>query len=219
MRRLLLALLALLVALPCLAPPAQAATPSALNHLGSATRALIVTSKSWTATSGTATAWQKVNGTWHVARGAMPVRVGRTGFKTSRYEGDGSTPAGRFHLRYAFGSAPNPGSRIGWRAVVPNSCWSGERADYNHWAHRVCTSRDENLYASRRTAYRYAIVVGFNDNPAVWGRGSGIFLHQTLNQATSGCVAFSATNINYLVRWMTPGTWLVMGPESYVARL
>ena len=103
--------------------------------------------------------------------------------------------------------------------MVANSCWSGERADYNRWVHRVCTARDENLYASRRTAYRYAIVVGFNDSPAVYGKGSAIFLHQTINQATSGCVAFSATDITYLVRWMTPGTKIAMGPESYVATL
>lgn len=216
-------LLAVLVALPVLltAGPAQAATPPALNHLGSATRAVIVTGRSASSTTGTATAWVKSGGSWHVARGPMAVRLGRNGFSSvsRRHEGDGTTPAGKFHLRYAFGSAANPGAQLRWRALVPYSCWSGERADYNHWAHRVCTARDENLYASRRVAYRYAIVVGFNDNPVVYGRGSGIFLHETVNQATSGCVSMSEANISFLVRWITPTTWLLMGPESYVAHL
>jgi L,D-peptidoglycan transpeptidase YkuD (ErfK/YbiS/YcfS/YnhG family) len=176
-----------LLLLVLLAAPADAATPPVLGHLGSATRALIVTGPTASSTTGTATAWQKVNGTWHVARGSMPVHLGRNGFRSasSRHEGDGTTPAGKFHLRYAFGSAPNPGSRIGWKAVVPQSCWSGERADYNRWAHRACTSRDEDLYASRRTAYRYVVAVGFNDNPAVYGRGSAIFLHQSSTRPTS----------------------------------
>lgn len=213
-------LLPLLVLL-AFATPAQAAMPSVLDHLGSATRALIVTGPTASSTKGTATAWQKVNGGWHVARGSMPVNLGRGGLRSasSRHEGDGSTPAGRFHLRYAFGSAPNPGSRLGWKSLVPHSCWSGERADYNRWVHRVCTTRDEDLYAARQTAYRYVVAVGFNDNPAVYGRGSAIFLHQTLGVATSGCVSFSASDITYLVRWITPDTWLVMGPESYVSHL
>lgn len=221
MHRLHRLLVTLLVAVPLAlsASPAQASTPSVLNHVGSTTKVVIVTTPSWTATSGTATLWQKVNGSWRAVRSAMPARVGRSGFKTDRHEGDGSSPAGKFLMRYAFGSRANPGVHIGWKALVPYSCWSGERADYNRWVHRVCTSRDENLWASRAVAYRYAAVIGFNDSPVVWGKGSGIFLHETLNRATAGCVALSEANLVATLRWMTPGTKIVMGPQSYVARL
>ena len=212
-------LLTVLLAVPLALVPttANAAPPTVLSHVGSTTKVIIVTTKSWSATSGVATLWHKRNGTWVAVRADMAARVGRSGFKTDRREGDGSTPAGTFVMRSAFGSQANPQSAMPWRALVPHSCWSGERADYNRWVHRVCTSRDEDLWASRAVAYRYAAVVGFNDNPAVWGKGSGIFLHQGTGRATIGCVSLSNNDIIATVRWMTPGTKIVMGPESYVA--
>lgn len=210
----------LLVAVPLvLASPASAAPPGVLNHVGSTTRVLIVTSKTWTATSATGTLWQKSGGVWKAVRSGMYARVGRSGFKTDRREGDGSTPAGVFVMRSAFGSRANPGTRLAWRAIVPRSCWSGERPDYNRWVYRVCTSRDEDLWASRAVAYRYVAVVGFNDAPAVWGKGSAIFVHETLGIATSGCIALRENDVIASLRWMTPGTKIVMGPESYVAKL
>lgn len=215
-RRALLALLLLALVLVDCATQAQAAAPNALNHVGSATRVVIVTTSTWSSTAGRATLWEKRSGSWVAVRANMYARVGRTGFKTDRHEGDGSTPAGKFPMRFAFGSQPSPGTRIAYRTVVPRTCWSGERSDYNTWVHRVCTSRDEDLYRARASAYRYAAVVGFNDNPAVYGKGSGIFFHQTLNQATSGCIALAANDIIATVRWLAPGSLVIMGPQSYV---
>jgi L,D-peptidoglycan transpeptidase YkuD (ErfK/YbiS/YcfS/YnhG family) len=222
MRRALPFLLALLAAVPLLASPAGAAGhPGVLDRMGSATRVIIVTTPSWRATSGGATLWQKSGTTWRAVRAGIPVRVGRSGFQTAnaRHEGDGTTPAGKFPMRFAFGSRPNPGVHVGWKSLAPRTCWSGERRDYNTWVRRTCTGRDEDLWAARAVAYRYAAVVGFNDNPAVWGRGSGIFLHETLNRPTAGCVAMSQANLLWTLRWMTPGAWIVMGPQAYVDRL
>ena len=218
MRALLAGLLAVVPLL--LTPQAQAAThPAVLDHQGGVTRVLLVTSTSWTSTYATATAWEKRNGEWVAVRKDMPARVGRSGFKTDRREGDGSTPAGQFFFRSAFGSQPDPGNRLPWRDLVPRSCWSGERADYNTWVHRVCTSRDEDLWASRGTAYRYAAVIGYNDRPAEWGKGSGIFLHQTVGRPTSGCVALPANDVVAMVRWLNRNAKVVMGPQSYVNSL
>lgn len=215
-RRALLALLLLVLWLLGCATPAQAAPPSALNHVGNATRVVIVTTSTWASTAGRATLWEKRGGSWVAARANMYARIGRAGFKSDRREGDGSTPAGKFPIRSAFGSQPSPGTRLAYRTVVARTCWSGERRDYNTWVHRVCTSRDEDLYRARASAYRYAAVVGFNDNPAVWGKGSGIFFHQTLNQATSGCIALGGNDIIATVRWLAPGSLVIMGPQSYV---
>lgn len=214
-------LVGLLVAVPLLtAAPAQAAGhPAVLDKQGGVTRVLLVTSASWTSTYATATAWEKRNGAWVAVRRDMPARVGRSGFKTDRREGDGSTPAGQFFFRSAFGSQPNPGNRLPWRDLVPRSCWSGERADYNTWVHRVCTSRDEDLWAARAVAYRYAAVIGFNDRPAEWGKGSGIFLHQTTGRATAGCVALPQNDVIAMIRWLNRNAKVVMGPQSYVDSL
>jgi len=219
--RRLIALAALTLPLALTSTPALASYPNVLDHMGSATSVAIVTTSSWHSTRGGMTLWQKSGTGWHAVRAGIPVWVGRNGFQyaTRRHEGDGTTPAGKFPMRFAFGARANPGAKLSWTALHSDSCWSGERMDYNTYVRRTCTSRDENLWASRAVAYRYAAVVGFNDNPAVWGRGSGIFLHETLNQATSGCVSMSETNLLWTLRWMPKGAWVVMGPQAYVNAL
>ena len=87
------------LAVPLGAVPAQAASPpNVLNHVGSATKVLIVTSKTWTSTTAIGTLWQKRGATWVAARSNVYARIGRTGFKTDRHEGDGTTPAGTRRL-------------------------------------------------------------------------------------------------------------------------
>jgi L,D-peptidoglycan transpeptidase YkuD (ErfK/YbiS/YcfS/YnhG family) len=215
------ALLALVVPLLLIGTPAQAAYPKVLDHMGAATHVAIVTTTSWRSTRGGMTLWQKGSTGWHSVRNGIPVWVGRNGFQyaTRRHEGDGTTPAGKFPMRFAFGARSNPGALLGWTQLHSDSCWSGERKDYNTYVRRSCTTRDENLWASRALAYRYAAVVGFNDNPAVWGRGSGIFLHESLNQPTHGCISMSETNLLWTLRWMPKGAWVVMGPQAYVNSL
>jgi L,D-peptidoglycan transpeptidase YkuD (ErfK/YbiS/YcfS/YnhG family) len=216
------AVLVLLLPLLLSTTPARAASyPHVLDHMGPATKVAIVTTPGWKSTRGGLTLWQKYGSTWRAVRAGIPVWVGRNGFQygTKRHEGDGTTPAGKYPMRSTFGSRANPGVHLPWNQLHSNSCWSGERRDYNTYVRRTCTARDENLWASRAVAYRYAAVVGFNDSPAVWGRGSGIFLHESIGKATSGCVSMSETNLLWTLRWMTPGTWAVLGPQAYVNSL
>jgi L,D-peptidoglycan transpeptidase YkuD (ErfK/YbiS/YcfS/YnhG family) len=96
----------------------------------------------------------------------------------------------------------------------------GERADYNRWAAgRRCSRRDEDLWRSARVAYRYAAVIDFNDRRPVWGRGSGIFLHQQTGGPTAGCVSLREADLLAVLRWLRPGTRIVMGPAGYGRRL
>jgi L,D-peptidoglycan transpeptidase YkuD (ErfK/YbiS/YcfS/YnhG family) len=216
-----LAVLALSVPVLLRATPAQAAYPRVLDHMGAATHVAVVTTPSWRSTRGGMTLWQKYGSTWRSVRDGIPVWVGRNGFQYAprRHEGDGTTPAGKFPVRSAFGARADPGARLSWTSLHSDSCWSGERRDYNTYVRRACTARDENLWAGRAVAYRYAAVVGFNDSPAVWGRGSAIFLHESLGQPTSGCVSMSETNLLWTLRWMPKGAWVVMGPQAYVNTL
>jgi L,D-peptidoglycan transpeptidase YkuD (ErfK/YbiS/YcfS/YnhG family) len=155
--------------------------------------------------------------------GAWPhaVRIGRNGFSARRHEGDRTTPAGSFGFVYGFGSHRNPGMRgFGWRPLAPGSCWSGRRADDNRWvAGRRCTAHDENLWASRRVAYRYAAVIDFNYQRPVYGRGSGISLHEQTGGPTAGCVSLREVDLVAVLRWLRPGARIVMGPSGNLARL
>lgn len=206
---------------PAEAAAGSATAPERIRGLRGATQAIVVTSASWHATHAVARVYRRVGSRWRLVRGPMPARVGRNGFSAYRHEGDGTTPAGVFGFVYGFGSRPDPGVRgLGWRRLGRGSCWSGLRGDYNRWvAGRRCTARDENLWKSRRVAYRYAAVIDFNYRRPVYGRSSGIFLHQQTGGPTAGCVSLRATDLVAVLRWMRPGVRIVMGPAGYVARL
>jgi L,D-peptidoglycan transpeptidase YkuD (ErfK/YbiS/YcfS/YnhG family) len=206
------------------AVPAGAAMPPAPARIASlrgATQAIVLTSGSWHATRATMRAYQRVGGGWRLVRGPMPARIGRNGFSARRHEGDGTTPAGVFGFVYGFGSRRNPGMRgFGWRPLVGGACWSGRPADYNRWVvGRRCTPRDEDLWRSRRVAYRYAAVIDFNYRRPVYGRGSGIFLHERTGGPTAGCVSLREADLVAVLRWLRPGARIVMGPAGYVRGL
>jgi L,D-peptidoglycan transpeptidase YkuD (ErfK/YbiS/YcfS/YnhG family) len=212
----LAAALALALSLP--AAPARAADPERIDSLRGARQAVVVTSTAWRSTHVMVRTYQRVDGRWRLVRGPMPGRIGYNGFSTNRREGDGTTPAGTFKFVFGFGSRPNPGLRgYVWRPLRPGACWSARRADYNRWVTRGC-SRGESLWKNRRVAYRYAMVIDFNYRRPVWKRGSGIFLHQQTGGPTAGCVSLGARDLVAVLRWIRPGTRIVMGPAGWVHR-
>jgi L,D-peptidoglycan transpeptidase YkuD (ErfK/YbiS/YcfS/YnhG family) len=193
------------------------ARPERIAGLRGATQALVVTSVTWDSTRAHLRAYRKVGGRWRLVMGAMPARVGYNGFSANRREGDGTTPAGTFGFVYGFGSRPNPGMRgFAWRPLRPDSCWSGQRHDYNRWVTRPCT-RGESLWKNRHVAYRYAAVIDFNYRRPVYKKGSGIFLHQQTGGPTAGCVSLSERHLVRVLRWLRPGTRIAMGPARYLA--
>jgi L,D-peptidoglycan transpeptidase YkuD (ErfK/YbiS/YcfS/YnhG family) len=153
----------------------------------------------------------------------MPARVGRNGFSRpeTRVAGDGTTPIGNYGFVFDFGSRPDPGVEgFEWRHLRPGDCWSGIRRAYNRWVERApCASGDEDLWVSAGRAYRYAAVIDFNYRRPVFGRGSGIFLHVATESPTSGCVSLPERNLLAVLRWMRPGTRILIGPTSWLRSL
>jgi L,D-peptidoglycan transpeptidase YkuD (ErfK/YbiS/YcfS/YnhG family) len=197
------------------------ATPGRIGTLRRATRAIVVVSRSWRTTRAVLRTYERARpgDRWRLVRGPMPARIGYNGFSANRREGDGTTPAGTFGFVYGFGSRPDPGMRgFAYRRLRPSSCWSGSRADYNRWVTRRCT-RGESLWKNRRVAYRYAAVIDFNYRRPVYGKGSGIFLHQQTGGPTAGCVSLRPRDLVAVLRWLRPGTRIAMGPARYLDRL
>jgi L,D-peptidoglycan transpeptidase YkuD (ErfK/YbiS/YcfS/YnhG family) len=208
-----------LVTAPASAEPSP--LPSRIRSIRHATQAIVVSSATWHSTRADVRIYERVKGRWRLVRGPMPGRIGRNGFSAPgrRHEGDRTTPAGTFGFVYGFGSRPDPGVRgFKWRPLKPGACWSGKRADYNRWVRRACTRHDENLWKYRKLAYRYSMVIDFNYAHPVYGKGSGIFLHQQTGRATLGCVALREADLVAVLRWMRPGVRIVMGPTSFVRR-
>ncbi len=202
------------------AGPARASGGPAI---GGASRVIVVSAPTMRSTFATARSYERIGGRWHEVRGPMTARLGWAGLSwpARRREGDGTTPIGSYGFVYDFGSRPNPGvTGFAWRRVVPGSCWSSTPRDYNRWLTRhPCPSGDEDLWASAGVAYRYAAVMDFNYRHPIYPRGSAIFLHEQTGGPTAGCISLRERDLLAVLRWMRPGTRIVVGPAGWLRSL
>lgn len=146
---------------------------------------------------------------WCIACGSSRHRcsVGRNGVISGndKKEGDGCTPAGTFRFRRLFYRADRLQShhdlfaklsdRIPCRALTANDGWcdAPDAASYNHWVDlsRFDTSISHEKLWRDDADYDVILVLGYNDDPVVPGKGSAIFMHVSTAdfKGTAGCVA------------------------------
>jgi len=211
------------------APAAGAATsapgvsPNGMRGFANTDRVIEIATRGMRTTHATARTYELQAHHWRLARGSMPARVGYNGLSrpAHRHAGDGTTPIGDYGFVYDFGSRRDPGvTGFRWRRLVPGSCWSGTRAAYNRWVQRTpCDPADEDLWVNHALAYRYAAVIDFNYRDPVYGRGSGIFLHEQTGAPTAGCVSLRQGDLLSVLRWMRPGTRILIGPSRWLRSL
>jgi L,D-peptidoglycan transpeptidase YkuD (ErfK/YbiS/YcfS/YnhG family) len=155
---------------------------------------------------GTEECWVPVSGPW-------TARLGATGLRDRRREGDGTTPTGVYGIGpVMYGNAPNPGVRYRYRKVVCGDWWVEDPASphYNTFQHVPCGHRPPfrtnppGMWQDP-VAYRHLAVVEFNMRPVIPGRGSGIFLHVSKGRPTAGCISLPLRQLIATLRWLRPG--------------
>ena len=156
------------------------------------------------------TLWQKNSkGSWRQKLKAY-CGYGKSGLSDNHTEGDMTTPIGSFPILHAFGTAANPGTDMTWRNITSNSYWSGERATYNTWVESTSAISGEHLIDYYQ--YKYAMAIGFNVNPAVYGKGSAIFVHckSTDHWYTGGCISLENDMMVSLLQKCKNGTYIII---------
>jgi L,D-peptidoglycan transpeptidase YkuD (ErfK/YbiS/YcfS/YnhG family) len=190
-------------ALACAAAPAR--VPGATTQLVTVTAAPGATVARLELWRRTGSCWRRVAVPWRA-------RVGSRGIRTHKREGDLATPAGVFRLgTTAYGLDPNPGWHGRWHRLVCGDWWDEDPASrgYNRFRHVPCGASppfggaSEALWRAT-TAYRDFLLVRYNSAPAVPGRGSAIFLHDSLGRATTGCISLPRPQLLRLLRWLRP---------------
>ncbi len=136
--------------------------------------------------------------------------VGRGGITHTKHEGDSATPAGVFHM-YDFVSYYRPDRYAGalGQPLRRNFIWSDDQHDpgYNRLGiltdNRRCRYSHERLWRGDGL-YDLIIDIGYNANPAQSGKGSAIFIHRWRKprHPTEGCIAFSNTDLHWIVERM-----------------
>jgi L,D-peptidoglycan transpeptidase YkuD (ErfK/YbiS/YcfS/YnhG family) len=191
--------------------PGPAPLPARMADTGGGGQLITAQAARTGSTSGTLTWWDLRDGRW-VAAGTAPARFGANGLAEggSRTQGTNTTPTGLYGLPFAFGTkaAPN-GTRVAYRTVTDGSWWcqDNDSASYNRWVEplpRDCRASESEHLVSYPTQYAYALVIGFNYDRPVRGRGAGIFLHVNGKAATAGCVSVPEDAMRRILQWADP---------------
>jgi L,D-peptidoglycan transpeptidase YkuD (ErfK/YbiS/YcfS/YnhG family) len=240
-------LLVLFLLLSCFSNPAQKAgvkqipPPVPKFSFSTSRQAVVVTTKDWNATQGTAQLFERksTNAKWQAVEKSFPVVIGKSGFaleetpdkqeKTDfplKKEGDGKSPAGVFALTSAFGSVAKPAfvqlpyTRLEeWTECVDDP----KSFHYNKIVNRMQVgifdwqSSEKMLEIGEQ--YDLGVFVAYNSNPVKKGDGSCIFLHiwKNAETATVGCTAMQRADMEKVLSWLDAGKnpALVQMPVEY----
>lgn len=145
--------------------------------------------------------------------------LGRSGAQIKWREGDGRTPLGVFALRKVHFRAdrlPRPRSKLSLRAIRPKDWWCDRVDDraYNRLVRDRAAPKDSEEYLQRSDGlYDVVVEIGFNDQPVIRGKGSGIFWHVAREgyAPTAGCIATSRADLLRLLPLIGPKTRIKIG--------
>lgn len=127
--------------------------------------------------------------------------LGRSGISDDKTEGDQKTPLGCFPLREIF-FRPDKIKQIETvlpvKPLNPEDGWCNDPKDknYNRFVKLPYSASAENLWQEDRL-YDIIVMLGYNDNPVVSGKGSAIFMHIARENysPTDGCIALSLPDL------------------------
>jgi len=142
--------------------------------------------------------------------GVYRCAVGRAGVGHKQREGDGVTPVGVWPMRYVLyrpDRVARPETALGVRALAPDDGWCDAPGDphYNQLVKRPFAASHEALWRDDHL-YDIVVVLGFNDDPVITGKGSAIFLHVAKPDygVTEGCVALALPDLLAVLKDATP---------------
>ena len=140
----------------------------------------------------------------------VPCALGRAGVCRRKRESDGTTPVGCFALRrvlYRNDRVARPDTVLPVAPIDPLDVWCDDPEDarYNQLVRQPYDASFELMWRDDHI-YDIVVVLGFNDDPVVPGRGSAIFLHVARPDfgPTQGCVAVSEPNLRQILGACTP---------------
>jgi L,D-peptidoglycan transpeptidase YkuD (ErfK/YbiS/YcfS/YnhG family) len=189
-----------------------------------------VSAPSSTSTYATVEAWQlQPDGRYRRMAVFPSARVGSAGVGPTR-EGVSRTPTGRYAISQPFGIRANPGVSTSYFQVDRNDVWTGSTGSVLNQHRRCAPGTCPSSYGQFERllnypgSYDYAAFFGYNapapyGTGAARGKGSAFFLHVKNSGPTAGCVAVSAAQMLWLLRWfrsnLAPAIAIGVGNAAY----
>ena len=148
--------------------------------------------------------------------------LGINGLSAQKKEGDGCTPTGDFSLGKIYFRNDRIKNLKSKKKLIPirkGMLWSDDPKcnNYNKLSYKKIGSF-EKLYR-KDNIYNIFVVINFNINPVIKGRGSAIFLHLKKKNylPTKGCIALKEENLIELVEKITPTERIKIISEAYIS--
>jgi L,D-peptidoglycan transpeptidase YkuD (ErfK/YbiS/YcfS/YnhG family) len=148
--------------------------------------------------------------------GSARAACGLGGVRVDKREGDQTSPAGRFPLLRAFYRADRlaaPRTALPLAMLTASDGWVDDPADprYNTLVALPYPASHEELWREDGL-YDLIVVIGYNTDPVVPGRGSAIFLHVARPDfsGTEGCIAVAREVLPPLLGLLGPGSTLTI---------
>ena len=132
--------------------------------------------------------------------------IGKRGIKYKKKEGDKSTPRGLFRLKYVLyrkDRIKKPKTLLKTKVLKRNMGWCNDvkSNSYNKLIKFPFQFKAEKLYRKDNT-YNIIVVLDYNMDPIVKGKGSAIFLHLSKKgyKPTLGCVALNLKDLYFILK-------------------
>ncbi|MCC2624941.1 MAG: uncharacterized protein K0R14_814 [Burkholderiales bacterium] len=157
------------------------------------------------------------DGKWSAIYDNLSAIVGKNGIAEpgGKIEGDSKTPSGLFYIGETFGYHPLSLSKISnirmdYRYITNNDFdkfiddSNTPENNYNTWIIGPTKAASHESMYRQDGLYEYGAVINYNNNPAVPGKGSAIFMHiwGSGKTYTAGCVALQIQDLVSVLNWL-----------------
>jgi L,D-peptidoglycan transpeptidase YkuD (ErfK/YbiS/YcfS/YnhG family) len=155
-------------------------------------------------------ALEKKDKKWIVKYDPVAVGIGKNGFAApgNKREGDGKSPTGIFRLGKLYTYEKQLCTLLENQQTTADDKWIDDpnSEDYNTYIKGATTAKSYEKLLLNTDAYKYCMVIEYNTNPIIKGKGSAIFFHLALKKTsfTAGCVAIDEENMKRVVNWLDP---------------
>lgn len=180
------------------------------NQLENVGQLLVVYNKKPESFAAVFVVLEKKDNKWVVKQEPVAAGIGKNGFAlpNQKIEGDGKSPTGIFRLGKLFSYEKQTKTLLENQQTTKDDKWIDDpnSSDYNrHIVGPTNAKSYENLLLNT-DVYKYCLVIEYNTNPVVKGKGSAIFLHLSVkeNSFTAGCVAIKEDYMKSMVNWLDP---------------
>ncbi len=155
-------------------------------------------------------ALEKIKGKWKLAISPVQASIGRNGFaqENKKMEGDGKTPNGLYALGQLYSYESTVDTKIPFQQVDSLDKWIDDSTsnDYNKYVRGETTAKSFENLKLKSIDYKYCMVIEYNTQPVIKGKGSAIFFHVADEKysPTAGCVAIAEKDMLQFLKWFKP---------------